>query len=285
AERQQDLKRARSRPDDVRVSHAALLVHGFSHLGADDVPDRAVVAWGSSRRAARAAPTNTSHAPEGAVMTSPAPVIVPSEVLHERLERVDADAVVVNLFRGVRIPGGATGALDDALGGAIRELIEGGDLKGELGEVAVLYPRGAVAARRVLVVGLGPSDGFGLEQVRRASAAAASKAREVGAARVATIVHGAGVGGLDVAEAAQATLEGALLAGYRFASAKKGAADAPRLEHVAVVEADAGRLDAVRQGVRAAQAVARGVVRARDLVNRPPNVANPAHLAPTARDL
>ena len=218
-------------------------------------------------------------------MTSPAPVIVPSEVLHERLERVDADAVVVNLFRGVRIPGGATGALDDALGGAIRELIEGGDLKGELGEVAVLYPRGAVAARRVLVVGLGPSDGFGLEQVRRASAAAASKAREVGAARVATIVHGAGVGGLDVAEAAQATLEGALLAGYRFASAKKGVADAPRLEHVAVVEADAGRLDAVRQGVRAAQAVARGVVRARDLVNRPPNVANPAHLARTARDI
>lgn len=218
-------------------------------------------------------------------MTTPSPVIVPSEVRHERVERVDADAVVINLFRGVTTPGGATGAIDQALDGAIGELIRGGDVKGELGEVAVIYPRGAVPARRVLVVGLGSTEEFGLEQVRRASAAAASKARELGARTLATIVHGAGIGGLDVSEAAQATLEGALLASYRFASAKRGAADAPRLERIAVVEAGEDRIAAVREGVRAAQAIARGVARARDLVNRPPNVANPAHLAQAARDI
>jgi len=45
--------------------------------------------------------------------------------------------------------------VDRALGGAIRELITGGDLRGKADEVVVLYPRGAIPAKRVLVVGLG----------------------------------------------------------------------------------------------------------------------------------
>lgn len=218
-------------------------------------------------------------------MPTPAPDIVASETLHGRIERSDADTVVVNLFRGVTVPGGATGAVDAALGGAIHEIVASGDFRGDLGEVAVLYPRGAIPARRVLVAGLGPSESFGLEAVRRASAAAALRARELGAERVATIVHGGGIGGLDVSEAAQATLEGALLASYRFRSAKKGASAAKQLRSIVLVEADEGRLAAVRDGARAAQAVARAVARARDLVNRPPNVANPAHLAEAARDI
>ena len=67
------------------------------------------------------------------------------------IEASAADTLIVNLFEGVTTPGGATGALDRALGGAISDLIAGGDLKGKAGEVAVLYPRGAVGARRVLI--------------------------------------------------------------------------------------------------------------------------------------
>ena len=137
------------------------------------------------------------------------------------IEASAADTLIVNLFEGVTAPGGATGALDRALGGAISDLIAGGDLKGKVGEVAVLYPRGAVGARRVLVVGLGKAEAFDLEGVRRASAAAIKRARDLNAQHVATIVHGAGIGGLDAAAAAQATVEGALLATYRFAAQKK----------------------------------------------------------------
>ncbi|RME42057.1 MAG: leucyl aminopeptidase, partial [Chloroflexi bacterium] len=54
------------------------------------------------------------------------------------IQEIDADAVVVNLFRGVTRPGGATGAVDKALGGAITELITSGDFRGKLGETAVL---------------------------------------------------------------------------------------------------------------------------------------------------
>mgnify|MGYP001416420961 FL=1 len=198
------------------------------------------------------------------------------------IEASTADTIIVNLFEGVSTPGGATGAVDAALGGAISDLIAGGDLRGKAGEVAVLYPRGAIAARRVLVVGLGQADSFDVEGIRRASAAAVKRARDLNARHVATIVHGAGIGGQDAAAAAQATVEGALLATYRYDAPKRG--EPPQaIETLTVVERDAGRLEAVREGAALAEAIAAGVTVARDLVNLPPNVATPTHLAAQAR--
>ena len=43
---------------------------------------------------------------------------------------IDTPALVVNLFRGVKKPGGATGAVDKALGGVITQLIQDGEIKG-----------------------------------------------------------------------------------------------------------------------------------------------------------
>ena len=57
-----------------------------------------------------------------------------------------ADLVVVNLFQGVTHPGGATGAVDRALGGAISDVIAAGDFAGKSGETLVLYSRGAIPA-------------------------------------------------------------------------------------------------------------------------------------------
>ncbi len=48
-----------------------------------------------------------------------------------------ADAIVVNLFEGVTEPGGATGALDQALDGAIRALDRGGRLHRQNGNDGV----------------------------------------------------------------------------------------------------------------------------------------------------
>jgi len=198
------------------------------------------------------------------------------------IEASAADTLIVNLFEGVTTPGGATGALDRALGGAVSDLVAGGDVKGKAGEVAVLYPRGAVGARRVLVVGLGKAEAFDVEGVRRASAAAIKRARDLNAQHVATIVHGAGIGGLDAAAAAQATIEGALLATYRFAAQKQREA-ANEIASLTIVERDAARLDTIRQGAALGEAVAGGVALARDLVNMPPNVATPTRLAEQAR--
>lgn len=235
------------------------------------------------------------------------------ELKTEDLRQVLADALVVNLFQGVTAPGGATGAADQALGGRISQAIAGGGLKGRLGETLVLYGTDAqgLACPRVVVVGLGKAADFGQEAARRAAGAAAKAARQAGARHLATVAHGAGIGGLSPELAAQATVEGTLLGLYRFdaykskrskTAAGEGAgaaggseerADAEtaldtngaavgQVSRLTLVGHDAGQAAALAAGLRAGEAVAAGVTLARDLANHPANVATPAYLADVA---
>ncbi|MDP7239850.1 MAG: M17 family peptidase N-terminal domain-containing protein [Dehalococcoidia bacterium] len=57
--------------------------------------------------------------------------------------QLQADAVIVNLFEGVRKPGGTTAAVDSALGGAISRLIDEKDIRGKLREVTIIHSLGA----------------------------------------------------------------------------------------------------------------------------------------------
>jgi len=199
-------------------------------------------------------------------------------VVEGAVETIETDALVVNLFEGVTSPGGATGAVDTALEGAVGELIEAGDLRGKAGELAVLYPRGAIAARRVIVAGLGERDSLDPAGIRRTAAAAARRARELGAESLATIAHGAGIGDIDAETSAQATAEGTRLGLYRYPAAKSDQ-DPRNLQRAVIIENDPGKLDAFRAGVRTAVAVGDGAVLARDLVNMPANEATPRAMA------
>ncbi len=132
-----------------------------------------------------------------------------------RIEASAADAIILHLFEG-SAPTDGTAFVDAALDGAIRDLVAGGDFSGKLGEVAVLYPRGILPARRVLIAGLGPRESLTAETVRRASASAVLKARDLKVKAAASLIHGTGAGGLPVEVAAQAVTEGSLLALYTY---------------------------------------------------------------------
>ncbi len=200
------------------------------------------------------------------------------------IQQSTADTIIVNLFEGVTTPGGATGAVNQALNGAISELIATGDLSGKLGEVAVLYPRGAIPAKRVLVVGMGQRNGYNLESVRKTAAYAIKHARDLNAKHVATIVHGGGIGGLPITQAAQATIEGSLLALYTFDHFKK-TEDKKEIESLTIVEYDTNKITDIQAGITQAQAIVNGVTLARNLVNMPPNIATPTKMAETARQI
>lgn len=195
------------------------------------------------------------------------------------------DCIVVNLFEGVRLPGGATGAVDAALGGAIRRLIAAGDFDGKAGATALLYTDGKLPALRILVVGLGKAEKFDVHGVRKAAAAAyKALAKLKGVKQFATIVHGAGIGGLDGAAAAQALAEGTLLASYRAPNYKRETPDTGPTQCV-VVEYDASRLASIEAGVRRGERIAAGVNLARDLSNEPPNVLYPVAMAQRAQTM
>jgi leucyl aminopeptidase len=204
------------------------------------------------------------------------------------IQAVEAEAIIVNLFKDVTEPAGATGVVNKALAGAISELIEAGDLKGKLGQTVVLYPRGALPARRVIIVGLGEPEKFDLEAVREASGAAIKAAKEVGAKSVATIVHGGGIGGLDLTEAAQAVVEGSLLALYKYdapRSKKDEDEDDNQVNSLTLVEFDETKIDQIEAGVQTGQVITESVYLARTLVNQPSNVATPTAIAAAAQSM
>jgi leucyl aminopeptidase len=202
------------------------------------------------------------------------------------LLEVETPLLVVNLFEGTTEPAGATAAVDRALGGLLKRLIEQRELRGELGQVVVVHnpaATGGLAAQRVAVVGLGNRDDFGLEAVRVASASAVRKAVELRIASLATVVHGAGAGGLDFNQAARALAEASLLATWNYRRYKTQGEPPTEVELLTVVEQDAERLEAARPALALAEQTAAAVCLARDLASGPPNLVTPSYLAEQAR--
>ena len=196
----------------------------------------------------------------------------------------DDPAIVVNLFEGVTRPGGATGAVDDALDGAITDLIEHGDITGKKGENTLIYSLGNLDSRRVVVAGLGKSDDFDLNAAREVSAGVARFIRSKGVKSYATILHGAGIGALDPSEAAQAAAEGLVLGLYSF-DKYKSAPGSKSIESVNIVEFDADKVEAIESGARRGKAIAEAVNLAREMGNEPANVMTPTRMAEIALDV
>ncbi len=180
-------------------------------------------------------------------------------------EDTAADTRVVGVFE------------DDSLADpALQRLIELGEAKRALKKVAVAHedaPGGG--QRRVLITGLGARDQFGPEQARVAAAAAAGRAKELGAVSLSWAAPGGdGVAG--------ALVEGTLLKLYsfdRFKSQPNGDGDGG-LESLEIA-GDAVDGDEVERG----RVVAVAANDARDLQNLPANVATPSFLAERATEI
>jgi leucyl aminopeptidase len=205
------------------------------------------------------------------------------EVLGGDIAASSADSIVVNLVEGLTTPGGATAAVDRALGGAIAELIAAGEIKGERNELTLIHTLGKLPARRVLVVGLGKKETVDANVVRHALAEALRRLRQAGSRSVATILHGAGAIGLSPEAAAQAIVEGALLGLYRFADYRRDRKLDPDPEELILIEPDAGKRAAAADGARRGEITARAACLARDLANQPANFMTPTDLASTAQ--
>ncbi|MBM3944244.1 MAG: leucyl aminopeptidase, partial [SAR202 cluster bacterium] len=194
-------------------------------------------------------------------------------------------AVVVNLFDGVTVPGGATGAVDRALGGAVSKVIADGEIKGSAGQMCLIHTLGRIPPERVLVAGLGKSGGFGIDGVRAVTAESARYVRGKGVKRFATIAHGAGIGRLDARSVGQAMGEGLVMGLYRFDKYRAKKEDASEIEEVLIVESDAAKAKELAAGVEEGRALAEAVNLARDMVNEPANYMTPTRMAEVALDV
>src|SRR5918998_3960516 len=179
-------------------------------------------------------------------------------------EETAADTRVVPLFDGE--------SLDDE---RLQRLVELGEAKPGLKKVAVAHedaPGGG--QRRVLIAGFGKRDELDPEKARVAAAAAAGRAKELGAVSLSFAAPaGEGVAG--------AIVEGALLNLYsfdRFKSSPENGENGIESLEVTGEAVDEGEVERARVAANAANA-------ARDLQNLPANVATPSFLADRAAEI
>jgi len=198
---------------------------------------------------------------------------------------VKTDAIIVNLFEGVLHPGGATGAVDKALDKAISALIEQGEFKGKFNEISILHTLGEIPPRIVAIAGLGKESDFTLDRIRSLSAELCRTLRKLNCKKIATIVHGAGIGGMGPEAAAQAIAEGSLLGLYRFRKHVTKKDESNEIAELLVLERDSAKIPALERGCKRGQILAEATNQARDWINEPANCMTPTDLAAVAKKL
>ncbi len=202
-------------------------------------------------------------------------------VIHGNIVERSDPAIVVNLFEGVSDPGGSTSAVDAALDGAISDLISEGDITGKKGELTLIYGLGKLAAKRVVVAGLGKRDAFDADVAREVHAGVARLLASKGLTSYSTVAHGGGAAGLDARVAGQVSAEGIGLGLYTF-DKYKGSSDSGTIESVNVVEFDADKVGAVEGGAHDGLVIADAVNLAREMGNEPANFMTPTRMAEIA---
>jgi leucyl aminopeptidase len=181
-------------------------------------------------------------------------------------EETAADTRVVGVFEG-----------DSLAEPALQRLIELGEAKQGLKKVAVTHEEAPGGGqRRVLIAGLGNREGFGPEQARVAAAAAAARAKELGAVSLSwALPAGDGV--------AAALVEGTVLKLYSFDRFKSQASEDGANGGVESLEI-AGD-DVSGEEVELGRVAAGAANATRDLQNLPANVATPTFLAERATEI
>jgi leucyl aminopeptidase len=177
-------------------------------------------------------------------------------------------------------------ALDKKLGGTIDRLAKLGDFTGKPKTHAVLYGDGKIEAQRVLLLGLGERKKATPDTIRRAAAAAASRAVDLKVQRIALALHRAFGDDLTAAAMGRAMAEGAYLGSYRYDEyvSENGNGRLGSLD-VEIVDPEPARIQSLTPGVSAGIVVGQAQSYARTMANRPANVINPPALAQAARGL
>ncbi len=191
----------------------------------------------------------------------------------DTLASVEADALLLVVHGD-----GVDEALDTAIAAPLRDALAEGDLELRAGRCVYLHRPAGVTAPRLVLAAAGAA---GIKSFRAAVAAGLAQLKLLGARHVAV---GLGCAGEITAAHAEAVVQAASDAAYRYRATKPSAPPAPKLARVTLLAAKADA-KAVAAGLKRGEAVAAGVHFARECANLPGNHCTPRWLAERAKKL
>jgi len=180
---------------------------------------------------------------------------------------------------GVLTP--AAQAIDTASQGAVQAVL-GAEFKATRGSTLVLRNLPGVAAKRVLLVGLGKAEDLTARHYANVLSAAASALARFGNQEAATALTEVAVAGTSLRQRARQVAMATAAANYRYEATIKREEPAAALTRLTVLTTRADAAE-VKRGLAEGGAVGNGMTVARDLGNLPGNVCTPTYLAETAR--
>lgn len=185
------------------------------------------------------------------------------------------DAIVVGAYADNSLTASAQ-ALDNASGGRLSTLLERGDIITKTGTSTMLHDLPGVVASRVLVIGLGEVDKFGVPQYLKTVGDATRALSSGPATQVLFTLPEIAVKGRDAAWNIRQAVIAASHAAYRYtATLGKKKKKKDNDNHLALLAVSGDDTQALDQG----KAIAAGIEFARELGNLPPNLCTPAYLA------
>ncbi|MCW8809202.1 MAG: leucyl aminopeptidase [Rhodanobacter sp.] len=194
-------------------------------------------------------------------------------------ETVETACILVGVYEN-GVLSSAAAKVDSATDGLIRRQVDSGDISGKAGSSTLLFAPEGVAAKRVLVVGLGAQKSFDAARYQKVSLEAARALGRLPVSYAVSWLTEIDVPGRDSAWRVRIAALAADHAAYRYTATFKPRDKNAQPELGAI--GFAGKADA-QAGLDQAGAIAEGVRYARELANLPPNICNPAHIAEQAR--
>jgi len=176
--------------------------------------------------------------------------------------------------------------IDRLLNGQLTELRKSGEFKGTSNQTVLIHTRGALPAKRILLVGLGKRDAVNLEKVRQAMGTVVKRVRQTGARTCTSVILGQDTLKRSTANLVQAMVEGALLGDYRFTTYRTDQSiDGKPLEACTILSTQPAHLSSIQTGTRWGVATGEAACLVRDLCNLPANVLTPSRVVGEAKKI
>lgn len=205
------------------------------------------------------------------------------QIITQPIHNISCDALIVaaghkGAGQEVHLTKIAT-TVDGLLDGLIHERCTDGEFKGSLGEILTIHPMGHLAAKRVIVLGLGDLQKIDSQSVQRACAIATRHLQKTGAHQILLAIN-MHSDRLDRAQQVQAQIEGALLGLYTFRiyQQTESSSNGKGISHINLLAEEENKAE-VEQAIHKALILAEATNFARNLINEPPNVLTPSELA------